>query len=131
MEDQEVYRYQSIDAEGQIRVLLLEPGAFAEPLIGSLLVRKLEAPYWDKDDEENEQDDEDNDEDEGDDKEEPPAYSCVSYAWGPQKHFTSFICDGKSLRITLVVDEMLRYLWKSKKARRLWVDASMCRYMLL
>jgi hypothetical protein len=141
MEEQDVYKYESIDAEGEIRVLHLEPGAFAEPLIGSLMVQKLEATYWDKDDEvnetneENEEDDEENDkdedEDDDDDEEEPPAYSCVSYAWGPQQHFTSFICDGKSLRITLVVDEMLRYLRKPKKARRLWIDASMCRYMLL
>jgi hypothetical protein len=108
MEDQDVHNYESIDAEGQIRVLHLEPGAFAEPLVGNLLVRKL-----------------------GDDEENPPAYSCVSYAWGPQKNFTSFTCDGKSLRITLVVDEMLRHLRTPKKARYLWIDASMCRCMLL
>ncbi|CAN9336600.1 unnamed protein product [Alternaria alternata] len=83
MEEQDVYKYESIDAEGEIRVLHLEPGAFAEPLIGSLMVQKLEAPYWDKDDEvnetneENEEDDEENDkdedEDDDDDEEEPPA----------------------------------------------------------
>jgi hypothetical protein len=103
MKDRRDYEYQSIDAKHQIRVLHLEPGAFAEPLIGNLLVRKL-----------------------GDDQENPPAYSCVSYAWGPQQDFTSITCDGKSLRVTLVVDEMLRYLRKPKKARHLWIDASMC-----
>ena len=108
MEDQDVYEYESIDAEGQIRVLYLEPGAFADPLIGNLLVRKL-----------------------ADDEENPPAYSCVSYAWGSQKSFTSFTCDGKQLRITLVVDEMLRHLRKPKEARRLWIDASMCQRMFL
>ena len=104
MEDlEESYKYHPIISEDEIRVLRLEPGAFAEPLIGSLLVRKI-----------------------GNDKENPPAYDCVSYAWGSQQNFTSFVCDGKHLRITAVVTEMLRHLRKPVTARILWIDASMC-----
>lgn len=104
---EEIYQYQSINAEDQIRVLRLEPGAFAEPLIGSLLVRKL-----------------------GDDEVNPPRYHCISYAWGSARDFTTFTCDGKGLRITAVVDEMLRYLRKPTKPHHLWIDASMYRLML-
>jgi hypothetical protein len=103
MDPQEAYyQYRPIDAKNEIRVLRLEPGEFAEPLIGSLLVRKI-----------------------GDDEENPPAYNCVSYYWGEPKDFTSFVCDGKALRITAVVDAMLRHLRKPAKPRHLWIDASM------
>ncbi|KAH8626143.1 hypothetical protein IG631_20022 [Alternaria alternata] len=107
MEDhEEVYTYHSIDAKHQIRVLRLEPGVFAEPLIGSLLVRNI-----------------------GDDDANPPAYNCVSYCWGLQQNFTSFACDGKALRITAVVDEMLRHLRDRAKECFLWIDASMYRHI--
>ena len=75
------YQYQPINASEDIRVLRLRPGAFAEPLIGSLVVRKIEN-------------------DEGN----PPAHDCVSHSWGPQEHFTSFTCDGQILRIAVAID---------------------------
>ena len=104
MEDQEVpYQYNPISASEEIRVLRLEPGAFDEPLIGSLAVQKI-----------------------ADDETSPPAYDCVSYCWGPQEQLKTFTCDGRSLRITVAVDGMLRNLRKSVKPRRLWVDASTC-----
>ena len=105
------YLYQPINASEEARILRLEPGAFAEPLIGSLVVRKI-----------GDEDDEDEDEDE----EHTPAYDCVSYCWGPQEHFTSFDCGGKALRITVAVDEMLRYLREPIEPRYLWIDASKC-----
>jgi len=101
------YQYDPITASQEIRVLRLEPGAFAEPLIGSLAVQKI-----------------------ADDETSPPAYDCVSYCWGPQEQFTTFTCDGRSLRITVAVDEMLRYLRNPRKPRQLWIDASMCRRKL-
>ena len=108
MEVQEVpYQYRSINAREDIRVLRLKPGAFAEPLIGSLVVRKI-----------------------GDDEAHPPAYDCVSYCWGIQKHFTSFACDGQTLRITVAVDEMLRHMRQAMELCDLWVDASTYRCML-
>ena len=108
MEDHETsYQYQPISASEEIRVLRLEPGAFDEPLIGSLAVQKI-----------------------ADDETSPPAYDCVSYCWGPQEQFTTFTCDGRSLRITVAVDEMLRYLRNPRKPRQLWIDASMCRRKL-
>ncbi|KAH6875026.1 heterokaryon incompatibility protein-domain-containing protein, partial [Alternaria rosae] len=96
------HQYQPINSSEDIRVLRLEPGAFAEPLIGSLVVRKI-----------------------GDDgyKEHLPAYDCVSYCWGPQEHFSSLDSDGRALRITVAVDEMLRYLRDPKEPRCLWIDA--------
>jgi len=108
MEDQQVpYQYRPISASEEIRVLRLQPGAFAEPLIGSLVVRKI-----------------------GDDEQNPPAYDCVSYSWGPQQHFTSFACDGQTLRITVAVDEMLRHMRQAMELCNLWVDASKYRCML-
>jgi hypothetical protein len=98
-----IYEYRRIIAKDEIRVLRLEPGTFAEPLIGSLLVRKI-----------------------GDDQDNPPAYDCVSYAWGNHHDFTWLTCDGKGLRITAVVDEMLRHLREPTTPRHLWIDASMC-----
>ncbi|CAN9311103.1 unnamed protein product [Alternaria sp. RS040] len=100
MEDQNAYEYSPIDAKAQIRVLRLEPGTFAEPLIGSLLVRKIE-----------------------DNEDDWPEYDGVSYCWGPQDNLTSFTCDGKALRITAVVDDMLRHLRESNEQRHLWIDA--------
>ncbi|CAI9634405.1 unnamed protein product [Alternaria burnsii] len=100
MEDQNAYEYSPIDAKAQIRVLRLEPGTFAEPLIGSLLVRKI-----------------------GDNEDDWPEYDGVSYCWGPQDNLTSFTCDGKALRITAVVDDMLRHLRESNEQRHLWIDA--------
>ena len=97
------YQYQPILAKDEIRVLRLQPGAFDEPLIGSLVVRKI-----------------------GDDEENPPAYDCVSYCWGVQQHFTSFECDGKALCITAAVDEMLRHLRGHTMPHHLWIDASTC-----
>jgi len=107
------YLYQPINASEEARILRLEPGSFAEPLIGSLVVRKI-----------GDEDDEDEDEDE--DEEHPPAYDCVSYCWGPQEQFTSFDCDGKVLRVTAAVDEMLRYMREPIEPRYLWIDASKC-----
>jgi len=108
MEDQEVpYQYQPISASEEIRVLRLQPGAFAEPVIGSLVVRKI-----------------------GDDEENPPAYDCVSYCWGTQEYFTSFTCDGQTLCITVAVNEMLRHIRQAMELCDLWVDASMYRCML-
>lgn len=101
------YQYRPINASEDIRVFRVEPGAFGDPLVGSLVVRKI-----------------------GDDEENPPAYDCVSYCWGPQQHFTSFGCDGKALRITAVVDEMLRYVREPIMPHYLWIDASTYRCML-
>jgi len=90
MEDHEApYQYQPMNASYEIRVLHVEPGAFAEPLRGSLVVQKIR-----------------------DAKATSPAYDCVSYCWGTQENFVSFNCDGKALRITATVDEMLRHLRK-------------------
>ena len=108
MEDQELpYQYQPISASEEIRVLCLQPGTFAEPLIGSLVVRKI-----------------------GHDEKNPPAYDCVSYCWGTQEHFTSFICDSQNMHITVAVDEMLRHMRQAMELCDLWVDASTYRRML-
>lgn len=98
-----VYQYQSINAEDQIRVLRVEAGAFAQPLLGNLLVRNI-----------------------AHDEANSSGYDCMSYCWGPPINFTSFICDGKALPITAVVDDMLRHLRKPTKPRHLWIDAGMC-----
>jgi hypothetical protein len=96
------YTYQPIVAEDEIRILRLEPGAFAEPLVASIFSRKIEidldAPGSD--------------------------YDAVSYCWGPQESFKQLRCGSQSLRISIVVEEMLRYLRKSTQARNLWIDAS-------
>ena len=94
--------YQLIVAEDEVRLLRLEPGAFAEPLVASIFLRKIEIDL----------------DATGSD------YDAVSYYWGPQESFKQLRCGSQSLRISTVVDEMLRYLRKFTQARNLWIDAS-------
>ena len=96
------YRYQPIVADEEIRVLRLEAGAFSAPLIASNFPRKIESDLDVL----------------------SPAFDGVSYCWGPYEHSRFFICDSQPLRITAVVDEMLRNLRKATKTRNLWIDAS-------
>jgi len=102
------YQYQPISAKDEIRVLHLEPGAFADPLTGSLVVQtvgEIECNHIIEDKRILEEHyDEMEFETMCDEDENTLAYECVSYCWGPQTHFTSFKCDGTALRITLAVD---------------------------
>ncbi|OAL48543.1 HET-domain-containing protein, partial [Pyrenochaeta sp. DS3sAY3a] len=100
-EEHHTHRYLPIDAENEIRVLKLEPGAFPDPLVATLLHRqmKIDPENLDVD------------------------YACVSYCWGKNENFRWLSCDGQRFRITAVVDTMLRHLRKPTKARSLWIDA--------
>ncbi|KAF2662109.1 HET-domain-containing protein, partial [Lophiostoma macrostomum CBS 122681] len=53
----------------------------------------------------------------------PLTYDAVSYFWGTAKPSVDMVCDEKALRVTPTVNNMLRYLRKGTKERRLWVDA--------
>ncbi|CAN9208252.1 unnamed protein product [Alternaria alternata] len=108
-EHETTYQYEPIVADEELRVLLLEPGVFEEPLVGSLLVRKIgELTYRDFDWVP-----------QGDGNE----WDCVSYCWGPQKDYTYFSCDGRPLRITTTVEDMLKHLRELFIPRYLWIDA--------
>jgi hypothetical protein len=98
----DIYQYQPIEADKEIRVLRLEPAtSFTAPLIAALFVRELEDdPGWPA-----------------------PRYACVSYCWGIPTYDASLTCNGYTLQVTAVVDEMLRHLRQSTKSRNLWVDA--------
>lgn len=49
-EHEMTYQYEPVVADKELRVLLLEPGVFGEPLVGSLLVRKIgEKTLYDRD----------------------------------------------------------------------------------
>lgn len=100
-EEHHTYRYLPIDAENEIRVLRLEPSAFSDPLVATLLPRqmKIDPENLDVD------------------------YACVSYCWGKNENFRWLSCDGQRFRITAVVDTMLRYLRKPVRSRNLWIDA--------
>jgi len=110
-EHETTYQYEPIAADEELRVLLLEPGVFEEPLVGSLLVRKIgEMTYKDFDWVP-----------QGDGNE----WDCVSYCWGPQKDYTYFSCDSRPLRITTTVEDMLKHLRGPFIPRYLWIDSSM------
>ncbi|RYN50636.1 hypothetical protein AA0119_g9916 [Alternaria tenuissima] len=97
-EHEMTYQYEPIVTDEELRVLLLESGVFEEPLVGSLLIRKIgEKTLYDRDWDWVPK---------GDGNE----WDCVSYCWGSQKDYTYFSCDGYSLRITTTVEEMLRHL---------------------
>lgn len=100
-EEHHTYRYLPIDAENEIRVLRLEPSAYPDPLVATLLPRqmKIDPENLDVD------------------------YACVSYCWGKNENFRWLSCDGQRFRITAVVDTMFRYLRKPVRSRNLWIDA--------
>jgi hypothetical protein len=103
------YRYQPIVAAREIRILRLEPGAFSDPLVAVVFSRDLEI-----------------------DLDAPsPEYDGVSYCWGSYENLRILECDGQPLRITAIVDEMLRHLRKLRSARNLWIDASKLRCHVL
>jgi hypothetical protein len=102
MDDHTVaYHYHPIVSNDEIRVLRLDPGSFDDPLVTSMFSRtitiEVEASNLD--------------------------YDCVSYCWGPPKDFRLLRCDDQHLRITAVVEDVLRHLRKPTKPRNLWVDA--------
>ena len=112
-EHEMTYQYEPIVTDEELRVLLLESGVFEEPLVGSLLIRKIgEKTLYDRDWDWVPK---------GDGNE----WDCVSYCWGSQKDYTYFSCDGYSLRITTTVEEMLRHLREPFMPRYLWIDARM------
>lgn len=96
------YCYRPIDAQTEIKVLELEQGLFSDPLVGKIFLCKKEP----------------------DSDACSPEYDCVSYCWGPNEDFRSLRYDDQALRITTVVDEMLRYLRQPTESINLWVDAS-------
>jgi hypothetical protein len=110
-DDEATYKYEPIVADEELRVLLLEPGIYGQPLVGSLLVRKIgEMTYRDYDWIP-----------QGDGNE----WDCVSYCWGSKNDYTYFSCDGRSLRITASVEDMLRHLRRPFMPRYVWIDAGM------
>ncbi|KAF2256129.1 HET-domain-containing protein [Trematosphaeria pertusa] len=102
MTTQKPYQYQQLDAEKEIRILLLDPAPhFADPLVGRLLrcsIRQTDDAL-------------------------PLSFEAVSYCWGSLGCSLLLECDGHDLPITKNVDSLLRHLRKAFKSRHLWIDA--------
>jgi len=99
-----IYQYPPINPDQEIRVLNLEPATtFGDPLVGSLVVRKLHATL---------------------DLVAPASdFHCVSYCWGTKGNTHHIWCNEQCLPITENVDQMLRHLRKVISSRNLLIDA--------
>ncbi|KAM5350442.1 hypothetical protein ACJ41O_006947 [Fusarium nematophilum] len=80
-----------------IRLLLLQPGAYKDPLVGNLVEVELEAA-------------------EG-------TYTALSYGWGSSDDPDRLLVDGGYFKITPNLDRALRHLRSRSTVRKTWVDA--------
>ncbi|KAF2108174.1 heterokaryon incompatibility protein-domain-containing protein, partial [Lophiotrema nucula] len=108
--DLPLYEYTPLSLESEIRILVLEPTAdFSDPLEATMIHEDLGTTQ-----------------ERTDDETEPrplPHYEAVSYVWGEADFTYRLVCDGRLLKITRVVDTLLRYLRSNRKKKRLWIDA--------
>jgi Heterokaryon incompatibility protein (HET) len=81
---------------GNIRLLLLEPGNFADPISYRLI---------------------------HDDRTNPLRYEALSYAWGSSEQDQPSLCNGVQRLILHDLGSALRHLRLRSRARLLWVDA--------
>lgn len=104
------YRYEPLDSDSNIRILILQPALdISSPLITNLVQVRRRYNSGDR-----------------------PLpilqdYVAISYHWGPPHFVCAITCDGRSLAVTPNVDHMLRRLRKVDRPRGLWIDA-ICLY---
>ncbi|KAH6612465.1 heterokaryon incompatibility protein-domain-containing protein [Boeremia exigua] len=85
----------------EIRVAVLEPGSFEDPIVVRFILRILE--------------------------DDAPVYQALSYVWGsndnPSHVYVKAPRHSGTVSITNNLDSALRYLRSEKKLRSLWIDA--------
>lgn len=91
------YTYSPLET-GQIRLLVLNPGAFNDDIYISLCAHDLG------------------------DSGTRESYEAVSYVWGSTEFTRSIQCDGHELLVTESVETLLRHVRSRHVPRRLWVD---------
>jgi len=89
------FRYTSLH-EGQIRILVLEPGRWRDPVRVRLEIEELA---------------------------ERPEYEAISYSWGNAQQTKPITCDGGLFHITENLFDGLRRMRLADRERYLWADA--------
>ena len=91
------YEYQRLNGPSDFRLLKLEPGQGAEPLVSSLISSSLDDCSY--------------------------IWVALSYTWGEPHEYKNLICDGCQLPITKNLHSALRRLRFVDKPLLLWADA--------
>lgn len=91
------FRYEQLTGTSDFRLLKLEPGQGAEPLVSSLIIKSLDdySSIW----------------------------TALSYTWGSTHDYRHLICDGFQLPITKNLHSALQRLRLVNKPLLLWADA--------
>lgn len=90
-------RYEQLTGTSDIRLLKLEPGQGADPLVSSLIIKSLDdhSSLW----------------------------AALSYTWGSTHDYMHLICDGLQLPITKNLHSALQRLRLLNEPLLLWADA--------
>ena len=91
------YRYEQLTGPSEFRLLKLQPGQGAEPLVSSLLLSSLDDYSY--------------------------IWTALSYTWGNPHDCKTLICDGVQLSITANLHSALQRLRLVDKPLLLWADA--------
>ena len=90
------FAYEARLTEGEIRILILEPGVFDEVLRCTLLVTSLDnAPY----------------------------FEAISYVWENQERSSELLCHDKSMHVTPSLALILRRMRLETQSRAIWADS--------
>lgn len=91
------YKYEKLTGSSELRLLKLQPGRGADPLVSSLLMSSLDDYSY--------------------------IWTALSYTWGNPHHCKQLICDGVQLSITTNLHSALQRLRIVDKPLLLWADA--------
>ena len=91
------YKYERLTGPSEFRLLKLQPGRGAEPLVSSLLMSSLDDYSY--------------------------IWTALSYTWGNPHDCKDLICDGIQLSITANLHSALQRLRLVDKPLLLWADA--------
>ncbi|KAM0798395.1 heterokaryon incompatibility protein-domain-containing protein, partial [Usnea florida] len=91
------FEYERLTGPADFRLLRLEPGQGAEPLVCSLLLSSLDDSSYN--------------------------WTALSYTWGNPRDCRDIICDGSRLPITKNLHSALQRLRLADKPLLLWADA--------
>ncbi|KAK5997802.1 Heterokaryon incompatibility 6-like protein [Cladobotryum mycophilum] len=89
------FQYLPLRDDQSIRILTLEPGSGANPLVGSLGTEQLGSR---------------------------PEYEAISYVWGTGGRHSELVCDGAALPLTQSIYDALCRVRHATETRRLWAD---------
>lgn len=94
----DTYKYEPLLRKTHIRLLLLNPGAGEDVLVGSIKMVDLDDPELD-------------------------SFEAISYVWGSHEKDQAILIDGKPLPITMSVREALLQTRLPERPRMLWADS--------